>query len=204
MLSLKLLGSWELGDLRMVCHRILWTVSSCLCRFDFCSEKTMKRPSENLGQVLFGERIEPSPYKVTCAYAHTQNWCHVNVMVDQSNKTIVICSETVCKEMTCETINLWFWIELLLLVLLLYYISYFMNNSHWWQWSQQHLWSPVIVIGLLGLSSVWTSVIDIINVSDTVRQKATFFFFSPNESWLYSMCIQKFCTFGRKHNSCKQ
>uniref|UniRef100_A0A8C4IH36 Transmembrane 9 superfamily member n=1 Tax=Dicentrarchus labrax TaxID=13489 RepID=A0A8C4IH36_DICLA len=31
--------------------------------FDFCSENTMKRPSENLGQVLFGERIEPSPYK---------------------------------------------------------------------------------------------------------------------------------------------
>uniref|UniRef100_A0A8C4IGX8 Transmembrane 9 superfamily member n=1 Tax=Dicentrarchus labrax TaxID=13489 RepID=A0A8C4IGX8_DICLA len=28
--------------------------------FDFCSENTMKRPSENLGQVLFGERIEPS------------------------------------------------------------------------------------------------------------------------------------------------
>lgn len=34
-------------------------------RFDFCSENTLKRPSENLGQVLFGERIEPSPYKVT-------------------------------------------------------------------------------------------------------------------------------------------
>ncbi|KAG7240154.1 hypothetical protein INR49_027534 [Caranx melampygus] len=31
--------------------------------FDFCSAKTLKRPSENLGQVLFGERIEPSPYK---------------------------------------------------------------------------------------------------------------------------------------------
>lgn len=31
--------------------------------FDFCSETTMKRPSENLGQVLFGERIESSPYK---------------------------------------------------------------------------------------------------------------------------------------------
>uniref|UniRef100_A0A672HFX0 Transmembrane 9 superfamily member n=1 Tax=Salarias fasciatus TaxID=181472 RepID=A0A672HFX0_SALFA len=30
----------------------------------FCSEKSRKRPSENLGQVLFGERIEPSPYKV--------------------------------------------------------------------------------------------------------------------------------------------
>ncbi|KAE8280238.1 Transmembrane 9 superfamily member 2 Precursor [Larimichthys crocea] len=31
--------------------------------FDFCSESTLNRPSENLGQVLFGERIEPSPYK---------------------------------------------------------------------------------------------------------------------------------------------
>nr|DBA33111.1 TPA: hypothetical protein GDO54_000841 [Pyxicephalus adspersus] len=32
-------------------------------RFDFCPSKEGKRPSENLGQVLFGERIEPSPYK---------------------------------------------------------------------------------------------------------------------------------------------
>lgn len=47
-----------------------------LCRFDFCSEKTMKRPSENLGQVLFGERIEPSPYKVTHIYSHTYTRCH--------------------------------------------------------------------------------------------------------------------------------
>ncbi|XP_068596995.1 transmembrane 9 superfamily member 2 [Brachionichthys hirsutus] len=31
--------------------------------FDFCSDTTAKRPSENLGQVLFGERIESSPYK---------------------------------------------------------------------------------------------------------------------------------------------
>ncbi|KAG9349565.1 hypothetical protein JZ751_028013 [Albula glossodonta] len=31
--------------------------------FDFCSIESEKRPSENLGQVLFGERIEPSPYK---------------------------------------------------------------------------------------------------------------------------------------------
>lgn len=33
-------------------------------RFDFCAEQHEKRPSENLGQVLFGERIELSPYKV--------------------------------------------------------------------------------------------------------------------------------------------
>uniref|UniRef100_A0A8C1MI46 Transmembrane 9 superfamily member n=1 Tax=Cyprinus carpio TaxID=7962 RepID=A0A8C1MI46_CYPCA len=31
--------------------------------FDFCYDESEKRPSENLGQVLFGERIEPSPYK---------------------------------------------------------------------------------------------------------------------------------------------
>lgn len=30
--------------------------------FGFCSAGGKKRPSENLGQVLFGERIEPSPY----------------------------------------------------------------------------------------------------------------------------------------------
>uniref|UniRef100_A0A667XJ13 Transmembrane 9 superfamily member n=1 Tax=Myripristis murdjan TaxID=586833 RepID=A0A667XJ13_9TELE len=31
--------------------------------FDFCKDAEEKRPSENLGQVLFGERIETSPYK---------------------------------------------------------------------------------------------------------------------------------------------
>ncbi|KAF3694042.1 Transmembrane 9 superfamily member 2 Precursor [Channa argus] len=31
--------------------------------FDFCKDDNEVRPSENLGQVLFGERIESSPYK---------------------------------------------------------------------------------------------------------------------------------------------
>ncbi|XP_062332265.1 transmembrane 9 superfamily protein member 5 isoform X2 [Osmerus eperlanus] len=31
--------------------------------FDFCQDEKETRPSENLGQVLFGERIETSPYK---------------------------------------------------------------------------------------------------------------------------------------------
>ncbi|XP_066437908.1 transmembrane 9 superfamily member 2-like [Eleutherodactylus coqui] len=31
--------------------------------FDFCKDKDEKHPSENLGQVLFGERIASSPYK---------------------------------------------------------------------------------------------------------------------------------------------
>ncbi|CAJ0946834.1 unnamed protein product [Ranitomeya imitator] len=33
--------------------------------FDFCKEEHEKHPSENLGQVLFGERIASSPYKFT-------------------------------------------------------------------------------------------------------------------------------------------
>ncbi|XP_064319005.1 transmembrane 9 superfamily member 2 isoform X2 [Phalacrocorax carbo] len=33
--------------------------------FDFCQDMEEKRPSENLGQVLFGERIASSPYKFT-------------------------------------------------------------------------------------------------------------------------------------------
>ncbi|XP_056294813.1 transmembrane 9 superfamily member 2 isoform X2 [Pseudoliparis swirei] len=33
--------------------------------FDFCKDDKETRPSENLGQVLFGERIESSPYKVS-------------------------------------------------------------------------------------------------------------------------------------------
>uniref|UniRef100_A0A8C1M9H6 Transmembrane 9 superfamily member n=1 Tax=Cyprinus carpio TaxID=7962 RepID=A0A8C1M9H6_CYPCA len=33
--------------------------------FDFCKDTDERRPSENLGQVLFGERIETSPYKFT-------------------------------------------------------------------------------------------------------------------------------------------
>lgn len=37
-------------------------------RFDFCQDATEKRPSENLGQVLFGERIASSPYKVTAFF----------------------------------------------------------------------------------------------------------------------------------------
>jgi transmembrane 9 superfamily protein 2/4 len=33
--------------------------------FDFCTNKEEKSPSENLGQVVFGERIRPSPYKLS-------------------------------------------------------------------------------------------------------------------------------------------
>lgn len=32
--------------------------------FDFCPSDESQSPVENLGQVVFGERIRPSPYKV--------------------------------------------------------------------------------------------------------------------------------------------
>ncbi|XP_012262540.1 transmembrane 9 superfamily member 2 isoform X2 [Athalia rosae] len=32
--------------------------------FDFCTDDTDQSPAENLGQVVFGERIRPSPYKI--------------------------------------------------------------------------------------------------------------------------------------------
>jgi len=32
--------------------------------FDFCTAEDGQSPVENLGQVVFGERIRPSPYKV--------------------------------------------------------------------------------------------------------------------------------------------
>ena len=36
--------------------------------FDFCGTEGESSPTENLGQVLFGERIRPSPYKVHCCF----------------------------------------------------------------------------------------------------------------------------------------
>lgn len=32
--------------------------------FDFCPSDEAKSPVENLGQVVFGERIRPGPYKI--------------------------------------------------------------------------------------------------------------------------------------------
>uniref|UniRef100_A0A8C4NE14 Transmembrane 9 superfamily member n=1 Tax=Eptatretus burgeri TaxID=7764 RepID=A0A8C4NE14_EPTBU len=53
------------GKLLIGCPPHLRSTAVCHCRFDFCqAPKTKSRPSENLGQVLFGERIEHSPYKI--------------------------------------------------------------------------------------------------------------------------------------------
>jgi transmembrane 9 superfamily protein 2/4 len=39
--------------------------------FDFCVGSENESPVENLGQVLFGERIRPSPYRIAFKEAHT-------------------------------------------------------------------------------------------------------------------------------------
>ena len=38
---------------------------SFLFSFDFCTTDESESPVENLGQVVFGERIRPSPYKAS-------------------------------------------------------------------------------------------------------------------------------------------
>jgi len=43
---------------------ILLFITLHMNRFDFCSTENAKSPVENLGQVVFGERIRPSPYDV--------------------------------------------------------------------------------------------------------------------------------------------
>ncbi|XP_021574330.1 transmembrane 9 superfamily member 2-like [Carlito syrichta] len=58
--------------------------------FDFCQDSEKKRPSENLGQVLFGERITSSPYKFsfnkteTCIKVCVKSYDPVNK--DQNSK----------------------------------------------------------------------------------------------------------------------
>ena len=57
---------------------------SFLCSFDFCEPSGGKSPTENLGQVVFGERIRPSPYTITfgkntdCQIACTKKYTNSN------------------------------------------------------------------------------------------------------------------------------
>ena len=62
--------------------RISWFIF--LFSFDFCSAGEENGPSENLGQVVFGERIRASPYKVSIysqAYLHYKHFkCHLGLV----------------------------------------------------------------------------------------------------------------------------
>lgn len=44
---------------------IFFSHINLLFSFDFCTSDESKSPTENLGQVLFGERIRPSGYNVS-------------------------------------------------------------------------------------------------------------------------------------------
>jgi hypothetical protein len=51
--------------------------------FDFCRASDETSPVENLGQVVFGERIRPSPYKVLTKYKRCESlWEPVPVGLD--------------------------------------------------------------------------------------------------------------------------
>uniref|UniRef100_A0A667XGC2 Transmembrane 9 superfamily member n=1 Tax=Myripristis murdjan TaxID=586833 RepID=A0A667XGC2_9TELE len=53
--------------------------------FDFCKDAEEKRPSENLGQVLFGERIETSPYKENNSIKWASRWDYILVSMPHTN-----------------------------------------------------------------------------------------------------------------------
>ena len=59
-------NTWHLSSAVLLVNR-LDSVESVLSyeynTFDFCQDSGKKSPSENLGQVLFGERITSSPYE---------------------------------------------------------------------------------------------------------------------------------------------
>uniref|UniRef100_A0A669CP99 Transmembrane 9 superfamily member n=1 Tax=Oreochromis niloticus TaxID=8128 RepID=A0A669CP99_ORENI len=53
--------------------------------FDFCKDDKELRPSENLGQVLFGERIESSPYKQDNTIKWASRWDYILVSMPHTN-----------------------------------------------------------------------------------------------------------------------
>uniref|UniRef100_A0A8D3EBL9 Transmembrane 9 superfamily member n=1 Tax=Scophthalmus maximus TaxID=52904 RepID=A0A8D3EBL9_SCOMX len=53
--------------------------------FDFCKDAKEMRPSENLGQVLFGERIESSPYKENNSIKWASRWDYILVSMPHTN-----------------------------------------------------------------------------------------------------------------------
>uniref|UniRef100_A0A674PGE6 Transmembrane 9 superfamily member n=1 Tax=Takifugu rubripes TaxID=31033 RepID=A0A674PGE6_TAKRU len=53
--------------------------------FDFCQDTKERRPSENLGQVLFGERIESSPYKEDNSIKWASRWDYILVSMPHTN-----------------------------------------------------------------------------------------------------------------------
>lgn len=48
--------------------------------FHFCNVDGERSPVENLGQVLFGERIRPSPYKVRCSTFDLHSHLHLIIV----------------------------------------------------------------------------------------------------------------------------
>uniref|UniRef100_A0A8B9NYT2 Transmembrane 9 superfamily member n=1 Tax=Apteryx owenii TaxID=8824 RepID=A0A8B9NYT2_APTOW len=53
--------------------------------FDFCQDTEEKRPSENLGQVLFGERIASSPYKEKNNIKWASRWDYILESMPHTN-----------------------------------------------------------------------------------------------------------------------
>uniref|UniRef100_A0A8C8X3M5 Transmembrane 9 superfamily member n=1 Tax=Panthera leo TaxID=9689 RepID=A0A8C8X3M5_PANLE len=53
--------------------------------FDFCKDSEKRNPSENLGQVLFGERISSSPYKENKSIKWASRWDYILDSMSHTN-----------------------------------------------------------------------------------------------------------------------
>ncbi len=58
--------------------------------FDFCTADEDSSPVENLGQVVFGERIRPSPYQVSLQIQQSPCVLTLNVEFTTSHKRALI------------------------------------------------------------------------------------------------------------------
>ena len=55
-----------------MCPKFIFVLHNIVIfRYDFCQTKQEYSPSENLGQVVFGERITSSPYNFTFGHNNT-------------------------------------------------------------------------------------------------------------------------------------
>ncbi|KAF3427406.1 hypothetical protein E2986_12268 [Frieseomelitta varia] len=58
---------WFLSEIKLYVNRLnteKYVIPYEYHHFDFCPSDEAQSPVENLGQVVFGERIRPSPYQV--------------------------------------------------------------------------------------------------------------------------------------------
>lgn len=88
----------------IICPWIQFVTVFHAYRFDFCLGDEKHSPVENLGQVIFGERIRPSPYVVSILwqfswlwmfYVHFSRWKSFQINFLEDKKCVPVCEPKV-------------------------------------------------------------------------------------------------------------